>query len=156
MGQGRVCQQTSRPPAARREFGALDILINNAAVCFNDPTLYGAREHTPFEAQASITMRVNFFGSLAVIREFLPLLRASPSPRLITFGSSAGRLSILRSQAKVELFTSPSLSVAQLEEQMGAFVAAVEAGVHAEHGWPNTCCERTTHKIDAVVFRLIA
>lgn len=24
-----------------REFGVLDILVNNAAICFNDPTLYG-------------------------------------------------------------------------------------------------------------------
>jgi carbonyl reductase 1 len=101
-----------------REFGALDILINNAAVCFNDPTLYGTVPHTPFERQAGTTVRVNFFGTLSVIREFLPLLRASPSPRLVTYGSSAGRLSILRSQTKIELFTAPSLTVAQLEEQV--------------------------------------
>lgn len=124
------------------EYGRLDILINNAAICFNDPTLYGTVPHTPFERQAAITMGVNFFGTLAVIREFLPLLRAAPSPRLITYGSSAGRLSILRSsraQAKRELLTSPALTVAQLEAQMHAFVADVEAGVHAERGWPNTC-----------------
>ncbi|CAE8700416.1 unnamed protein product [Polarella glacialis] len=122
-----------------REFGSLDILINNAAICFNDPTLYGTVPHTPFQQQADITLRINFFGTLRVIQEFLPLLRASPSPRVINFGSYAGRLSILRSKAKVDAFTSPSLSVSQLEEQMHGFVADVEAGRHAERGWPNTC-----------------
>ena len=24
-----------------KEYGKLDILVNNAAICFNDPTLYG-------------------------------------------------------------------------------------------------------------------
>ena len=123
----------------QREFGALDILVNNAAICFNDPTLYGTVPHTPFEQQAAVTMRVNFTGTLAVIRQFLPLLRASASPRLITYGSSAGRLSILRSPEKTALFTSPLLSTSQLEEQMSMFVADVEAGVHSQRGWPNTC-----------------
>ena len=122
-----------------REFGRLDILISNAAICFNDPTLYGTVPHTPFERQAGITMRVNFFGTLNVIQAFLPLLRASASPRLVTYGSSAGRLSILRSREKADFFTSPTLSVPQLAEQMRAFVADVEAGVHAGRGWPNTC-----------------
>lgn len=121
------------------EFGALDILINNAAICFNDPTLYGAVPHTPFVQQAGITMRVNYFGTQNVIQEFLPLLRASSSPRLITSGSSAGRLSILRSQEKRDLFTSPSLCFEQIDEQMRTFVADVESGVHAQRGWPNTC-----------------
>ena len=32
-----------------REYGRLDALVNNAAVCYNDPTLYGKVAHTPFE-----------------------------------------------------------------------------------------------------------
>ena len=126
---------TLAQPQPRRRFTSPP----QAAICFNDPTLYGTAPHTPFEKQADVTMQINFFGTLAVIREFLPLLRAAPSPRLIIYGSSAGRLSILRSRAKAELFTSPSLTVAQLEEQMAAFVADVESGVHSERGWPNTC-----------------
>ena len=49
-----------------REHGKLDILVNNAAVCFNDPTLYGKVAYTPFEKQAGITMKTNFFGTLSL------------------------------------------------------------------------------------------
>ena len=41
------------------KYGRCDVLINNAAVCFNDPTLYGKVPSTPFEKQADITIRTN-------------------------------------------------------------------------------------------------
>jgi hypothetical protein len=41
------------------------VLVNNAAVCFNDPTLYGKVPHTPFAQQAGVTLDTNFFGTLA-------------------------------------------------------------------------------------------
>lgn len=83
------------------EFSWLDILVNNAAVCFNDPTLYGKCAYTPFEKQAGISVSTNFFGTLTVIRAMLPLLRASPSARVVTISSSAGRLAILKSQERL-------------------------------------------------------
>ena len=67
------------------KYGRLDVCVNNAAICFNDPTLYGRCAPTPFQAQADITVRTNFFGTLGVTRAMLPLLRASSSawrPRL--------------------------------------------------------------------------
>lgn len=122
-----------------RELGRLDVLVNCAAICYNDPTLYGKCEYTPFEKQAGITVATNFFGTLDVIRAMLPLLRASPSPRIVTISSSAGRLAILKSQDKVAAFTSPTLQVDQIEILMRQFVADVEAGVHARNGWGHTC-----------------
>ena len=119
------------------EYGRLDMLVNNAAICFNDPTLYGCVEHHTFEMQADITMRTNFFGSLAVTREMLPLLRAAPSPRIVNIASAAGRLR--GSQEKISALTSETLSVAALEELMADFVREAQAGTHLDHGWPNTC-----------------
>ena len=121
------------------EYGKLDILINNAAICFNDPTLYGKVPYTPFEQQAGITIETNYFGTAQVIKTMLPLLKNSSSPRIINIASSAGRLAILKSQDKVKWFTSPELTTAQLDAYMREFVQAVETGVHAEQGWPNTC-----------------
>ena len=118
-------------------FGKLDVLVNNAAVCFNDPTLYGKVKHTPFEEQASLTINTNFFGTLALTQEALPLLRAAPSPRIINIASSAGRLR--GSKEKVEALTAADLSVEALEALMRAFVRDAEAGEHAARGWPNTC-----------------
>lgn len=120
--------------------GALDVLINNAAICFNDPTLYGKVPHTPFEQQADITVRTNFFGTLDVTRAMLPLLERSPSPRIVNVASAAGRLAILKSDDLVRTFTSPDLRLSpQLESLMKEFVQDVESGIHASKGWPNTC-----------------
>jgi carbonyl reductase 1 len=120
-----------------REYGQLDILVNNAAICFNDPTLYGKVPHTPFREQANITVQTNFFGSLAVTRHLLPLLRSAPSPRIINVASAAGRLR--GSKEKVDEISSSSLKVERLEELMSDFVRDAEAGLHVERGWPNTC-----------------
>jgi carbonyl reductase 1 len=122
-----------------REYGRLDILINNAAVCFNDPTLYGKVRHTSFQQQADITIRTNFFGTLLVIQSMLPLMQTSSSPRIVNIASNAGRLAIMKSQQKVQAFMAPALRVEELEELMHAFVRDVQAGVHSERGWPNTC-----------------
>ena len=122
-----------------REYGRLDILVNNAAICFNDPTLYGRCAPTPFQQQARVTVETNFFGTLGVTRAMLPLLRASPSPRVINIASAAGRLAILRSPEILGAVTSSSLVESQLEQLMRDFVRDVEAGTHAEKGWPNTC-----------------
>jgi carbonyl reductase 1 len=121
------------------EFGGLDILVNNAALCFNDPTLYGKCAPQSFVQQAGPTVATNFFGTLDVTQTMTPLLLACPSPRVVNVVSYAGRLAILRSKDKVETFTSPKLDVESLKVLMKEFVRDVEGGVHAQYGWPNTC-----------------
>lgn len=118
--------------------GRLDVLVNNAAVCFNDPTLYGRVAHTPFEAQADITLRTNFFGTLGVTRAMLSLLRNAPSGRIINVASAAGRLR--GSREKITTLSDADLTLEALEELMREFVRDAEAGVHLQRGWPNTCC----------------
>ena len=61
----------------RDTYGRCDVLINNAAVCYNHPTLYRAVSHTPFAEQARITIATNFFGTLALTQKLLPLLEES-------------------------------------------------------------------------------
>lgn len=120
-------------------FGRLDVLINNAAVCFNDPTLYGLVEYTPFERQVPITIETNFFGTWRLTQALLPLLKKSVAPpRLINIVSYAGRLAILKSPDLVQKFTSPQLTMPALESLVREFVAAVERGTHVQDGWPNT------------------
>ncbi|KAJ1449137.1 hypothetical protein M885DRAFT_449459 [Pelagophyceae sp. CCMP2097] len=125
--------------AIEAKHGRLDVLCNNAAICFNDATLYGKVSYTPFERQAEVTVRTNFGGTLGITKACLPLLRKAPSPRVINIASSAGRLSILKSKAKAALVTSPQLQLGALEGLMKSFVDDVKAGKHVQEGWPNTC-----------------
>jgi carbonyl reductase 1 len=118
-------------------FGTLDVLVNNAAICFNSPTLYGKVPHTPFEKQAHITIETNFFGTYKLTNALLPLM--NKSGRIINIASSAGRLGIMNSQEMADLFTQPDLSMELLETHMNTFVRDVEDGVHLQYGWPNTC-----------------
>jgi carbonyl reductase 1 len=121
----------------QQTFGKLDVLVNNAAICFNDPTLYGKVPHTPFEQQAHITIETNFFGTYKLTNALLPLL--NKSGRIINIASSAGRLGIMNSQEMADLFTHPDLTMDLLETHMNTFVRDVEDGVHLQYGWPNTC-----------------
>ncbi|MDK2413728.1 SDR family NAD(P)-dependent oxidoreductase, partial [Aphanizomenon sp. 202] len=50
-------------------YGGLDVLVNNAAIA------YKGSATEPFGEQAENTIRVNFFGTLAVCRSLFPLLR---------------------------------------------------------------------------------
>jgi len=120
------------------KYGRCDVLINNAAVCFNDPTLYGKVSHIPFEQQAEITIRTNFFGTLSLTRAMIPLLEKSSSPRIINVASSAGRLSIIPSEERRKKFSSEQLTLNELEEYMKEFVRDVQSGTHSQRGWPNT------------------
>lgn len=119
-------------------YGKCDILVNNAAVCFNDSTLYGKVPHTPFEKQAEITVATNFFGTLSLTEKLLPLLEKSSSPRIINIASSAGRLSILPSEERRQSFSSNDLSIDKLKDFMNEFVQDAQNGNHVENGWPNT------------------
>lgn len=120
------------------KYGCCDVLVNNAAVCFNDPTLYGKVPHTPFDKQADISVKTNFFGTLSLTKAMLPLLEKSESPRIINIASSAGRLSILPSQKRREAFSSDNLKMEELEGFMWDFIKAAKSGTHADEGWPNT------------------
>lgn len=123
----------------RETFGRLDVLVNNAAVCFNDPTLYGRVPPAPFERQAEITVDTNFFGTRRLTSALLPLLERSDAPRIVNVASYAGRLAILRSPEKADLFADPSLGTDDLDRYMRDFVRAAEEGTHLEEGWAGTC-----------------
>ena len=108
--------------AIKSKHGRLDVLCNNAAICFNDPTLFGKCEYTPFEGQAEITVRTNFFGTLGVTRACMPLLRESTSPRVINIASAAGRLSIIKSKEKATAVSSSDVRIDELETLMNRCV----------------------------------
>ena len=66
------------------EFGALDVLVNNAAIAFK-----GA-DPTPFEGQTGPTLRTNYKGTVALTERMLPLLEKSANGHLVNIASDGG------------------------------------------------------------------
>jgi NAD(P)-dependent dehydrogenase (short-subunit alcohol dehydrogenase family) len=70
------------------DYGRLDILVNNAGI--SDPA-----DGPPSKAEIVAVRRIfdtNFFGTLAVTQVMLPLLRKSPSGRIVNLSSGLGSL----------------------------------------------------------------
>jgi NAD(P)-dependent dehydrogenase (short-subunit alcohol dehydrogenase family) len=86
-----VADQASVDAASERiesEAGRLDALVNNAGI-YGDPV--GAAGYDLNRAQE--VLEVNTFGPWRLTQAFLPLLRASDSPRIVNVSSGAGQLS---------------------------------------------------------------
>jgi NAD(P)-dependent dehydrogenase (short-subunit alcohol dehydrogenase family) len=73
----------ARQAAAR--YGHLDVLVNNAAVCY-DTWQRAATADLTVVRQAAET---NLYGPWLMVQEFLPLLRRSEHPRIVNVSSEA-------------------------------------------------------------------
>ncbi|KAK8724589.1 hypothetical protein OTU49_011164 [Cherax quadricarinatus] len=119
----------------KKTYGGFDVLVNNAAMAYK----HAATE--PFGEQAENTIRVNYFGTLAVCHALFPLLK--PHARVATVSSSCGHLSKIdgnepQAAALREKFASSTLTEEQLGELMNEFVVKAKDGTWKESGWPNS------------------
>jgi len=82
---------TAAVGAIERDFGRLDVVVNNAALKLE-------RAPSPPSECALDTVRrtfeTNVFGAIRVILATLPLLRLSPSPRIVNVSSGLGSLGL--------------------------------------------------------------
>ncbi|XP_069927958.1 carbonyl reductase [NADPH] 1 isoform X2 [Oryctolagus cuniculus] len=114
----------------RREYGGLDVLVNNAAIYME------IVDTTPFHIKAEVTMKTNFHGTRDVCTELLPLMR--PRGRVVNV-SSLMCLRALKS-CSPELqhkFRSETITEEELVGLMKKFVGDAKKGVHQKEGWPD-------------------
>ena len=69
-----------------REYGRLDVLINNAAAYVD----WGETASTADLAVSRAVLETNLYGAWAMVQAFLPLLRNSAHPRVVNMASGAG------------------------------------------------------------------
>ena len=98
-----VTDQISINAAAERickEFGRLDVLVNNAAIS-NTSKLPGqsVEDYSRLNRASTVSLdevrriwETNVFGTLAVYQAMLPLLREAPAARIVNVSSGAGSL----------------------------------------------------------------
>lgn len=77
------------PAFFAREFGQLDVLVNNAGISIDAWTPLGEMTDAVLEE----TLQTNLFGVHRVSRTLLPLLRRSPSARIVGVSSTLGSIS---------------------------------------------------------------
>uniref|UniRef100_G1TXK8 Carbonyl reductase (NADPH) n=1 Tax=Oryctolagus cuniculus TaxID=9986 RepID=G1TXK8_RABIT len=117
-----------------REYGGLDVLVNNAAIYMENPKVV---DTMPFHIKAEVTMNTNFHGTRDVCTELLPLMR--PGGRVVNV-SSLMCLRALKS-CSPELqhkFRSETITEEELVGLMKKFVEDTKKGVHKKEGWPDT------------------
>jgi NAD(P)-dependent dehydrogenase (short-subunit alcohol dehydrogenase family) len=75
--------------SAKRQYGRLDILINNAGVMFHSEDKSAGNQALDVWQR---TFETNFFGVVATTQAFLPLLRKSKAGRIVNLSSILGSM----------------------------------------------------------------
>src|SRR5580692_6802750 len=110
IGQGAIALQldvTDGPSIAaaaeriRREFGRLDLLVNNAAISNTKKGNLSLQEYAKITRASNASLdeiravwETNVFGVLAVYQAMLPLLRDSSDARIVNVSSGVGSLTM--------------------------------------------------------------
>ncbi|KAL1788437.1 carbonyl reductase [NADPH] 3 [Sigmodon hispidus] len=115
----------------RKEYGGLNVLVNNAGIAFrmDDPT--------PFDIQAEMTLKTNFFATRNVCTELLPIMK--PHGRVVNVSSLQGSRALENcSEDLQEKFRCDTLTEGDLVDLMKKFVEDTKNEVHEREGWPDS------------------
>ena len=89
----KSADRTAAAKAVAEKYGKLDILINNAGVGPQDG-LDKPKTIETTEEELQHVFGTNLFATIAVTREFLPLLKKSPAGRIVNLSSILGSIAL--------------------------------------------------------------
>ncbi|CAN6252247.1 unnamed protein product [Urochloa humidicola] len=126
----------------RDELGGLDILVNNAAVSFNEIDTNSV-EH------AETVLRTNFYGAKMLTEALLPLFRRAPTTsRILNISSQLGLLNKLKDPSlRRMLLDEASLTERDIEGMVSRFLAEVGNGTWRGRGWPEVWTDYAVSKL---------
>jgi len=110
----------------QEKFGKVDALINNAGFAFKGDAFGPEVVKTTFQT--------NFYGTVEFTEKMIEYIK--DYGKIITVGSSAGKLKILKSEKLVEAFTDPKITKPQLFDLAKQFADAVADDTYAQKGFP--------------------
>ncbi len=121
----------------RREFGRLDVLVNNAGISHagnsdnafpSEGAASGLLTAAPMEDIRNV-YETNVFGVIAVTQAMLPLLREAPAARIVNLGSTGGSLTWNSEPGNPHraMYGAYSASKAAVHAVTFAFAAALES-----------------------------
>ncbi|KMT15520.1 hypothetical protein BVRB_3g058720 [Beta vulgaris subsp. vulgaris] len=123
-------------------FGVLDILVNNAAVSFNDI-------HENSVKHAETVIKTNFYGPKLLTEALLPFFRCSTSKsRILNFSSRLGLLTKVENQnIRAILEDEENLSEERIEGVINLFLKQVKEGQWEKKGWPKAWTDYAVSKL---------
>ncbi|CAF1188484.1 unnamed protein product [Rotaria sp. Silwood1] len=106
--------------------GQLDIVINNAGILLNDLTVDAARK----------TFAVHYYGIKLLNEQLFPMIRKNG--RIINVSSQVGAIALQESSAILQnKYTSPTLTIKELDQLVEDFIAAIETNTLEDLGYYN-------------------
>lgn len=126
-----------------KEFGKLDILINNAGVMFEP--IGGNNTSTVPDDVIRKTFDTNFFSAISVTKAFLPLLKKSDAGRIVNVSSILGSLALHASEGS-PIYEAKALAYDASKAALNAFtihlaheLKGTKIKVNSAHpGWVKT------------------
>jgi NAD(P)-dependent dehydrogenase (short-subunit alcohol dehydrogenase family) len=125
-------------------FGKLDILINNAGVAPKE-TLFVSKTAETTQQEFDFIYQTNFFAIVHLTRELLPLIKKSPSGRIVNVSSILGSLAIHAQEDspiagfRVLSYNSAKAALNMFTIQLAADLAQLGIKVNSAHpGWVQT------------------
>ncbi|XWS35350.1 hypothetical protein CRYUN_Cryun21dG0118300 [Craigia yunnanensis] len=122
-------------------FGVLDILVNNAAVSYNE-----IDENSVEYAETVI--KTNFHGPKLLTQSLLPLFRLSTSiSRILNISSRLGSINKMRNLRIKATLQNERLSEEEIEDVINMFMEDVKQGTWQSEGWPEIWTDCSVSKL---------